>query len=83
MPYIKTFDRTQMMFCSWDSFVDEQSIARIIDAFVNSLDLQEFAVKEAATEADQHMIRKDCISFISMGIEKVSVLQESLQKVVR
>ena len=50
MPYIKTFDRTQMMFCSWDSFVDEQSIARIIDAFVNSLDLQEFAVKEAATE---------------------------------
>ena len=50
MPYIKTFDRTQMMFCSWDAFVDEQSIARIIDAFVNSLDLQEFAVKEAATE---------------------------------
>ena len=50
MPYIKTFDRTQMMFCSWDAFVDEQSIARIIDAFVNSLNLQDFDVKEAATE---------------------------------
>ena len=50
MPYIKTFDRNQMMFCSWDAFVDEQSIARIIDAFVNSLNLQDFDVKEAATE---------------------------------
>ena len=50
MPYIKTFDRNQMMFCSWDAFVEEQSIARIIDAFVNSLNLQDFDVKEAATE---------------------------------
>ena len=50
MPYIKTFDRNQMMFCSWDSFVDEQSIARIIDAFVNSLNLVDFGVKEAAVE---------------------------------
>ena len=40
MPYIKTFDRNQMMFCSWDSFVDEQSIARLIDAFVNSLNVK-------------------------------------------
>lgn len=50
MPYIKTFDRDQMMFCSWDSFVDEQSIARIIDAFINSLDLKQFGVKEATVE---------------------------------
>ena len=50
MPYIKTFDRNQMMFCSWDSFVDEQSIARIIDAFVNSLNLSDFGVKEASIE---------------------------------
>lgn len=50
MPYIKTFDRNQMMFCSWDSFVDEQSIARIIDAFVNSLNLADFGVKDAAKE---------------------------------
>lgn len=50
MPYIKTFDRDQMMLCSWNSFVDEQSIARIIDAFINSLNLTEFGVKEAAVE---------------------------------
>ena len=50
MPYVKTRDRNQMMFCSMDSFVDPESTARLIDAFVNSLDLQEFAVKEAATE---------------------------------
>ena len=50
MPYIKTFDRNQMMFCSWDAFVDERSIARIIDAFVNSLNLQDFNVKEVAAE---------------------------------
>lgn len=50
MPYIKTFDRTQLMFCSWDSFVDPQSIARIIDAFVDSLDMSEYGVKEMAPE---------------------------------
>lgn len=39
-----------MMFCSWDAFVDEQSIARIIEAFINSLDLQELDVKETSAE---------------------------------
>ena len=50
MPYVPTFDRTQMMMCSWDSFVDPESIARLIDAFVNSLDLIKYGVKEAAAE---------------------------------
>lgn len=50
MPYIKTFDRNQMMLCSWDSFVDKHSIARIIDAFVNSLNLSDYGVKEMAIE---------------------------------
>ena len=50
MPYIKTFDRDQMMFCSWDSFVDPESTARIIDAFVNSLDLEKYGVKAVAVE---------------------------------
>ncbi len=50
MPYVSTFDRTQMMMCSWDSFVDPKSIARLIDAFVNSLDLTKYGVKEAAVE---------------------------------
>ena len=50
MPYISTFDRTQIMMCSWDSFVNPESIARIIDAFVNSLELKKYGIKEAATE---------------------------------
>jgi transposase len=50
MPYISTFDRQQLMVCSWDSMVDPESIARLIDAFVNSLDLKEIGVKEASKE---------------------------------
>lgn len=50
MPYIETIDRTQMMICSLDSFVDEKSIARLIDAFVESLDLQEYGIKEPSFE---------------------------------
>lgn len=50
MPYIPTFNRTQIMMCSWDSFVNPESIARIIDAFVNSLELKKYGIKEAATE---------------------------------
>lgn len=50
MPYVPAFDRTQMMMCSWDSFVDPESVARLIDAFVNSLDLTKYNVKEAASE---------------------------------
>lgn len=50
MPYVSTFNRNQMMMCSWNSFVDPESIARLIDAFVNSLDLTKYEVKEAAKE---------------------------------
>jgi transposase len=48
MPYIPVFDRNQMMFCSWDSFVEPDSIARLIDAFVESLDLSGFGIKECS-----------------------------------
>ena len=50
MPYIKTFDRDQVMLCSWDSFVEADSDARLIDAFVNSLDLSAYGVKEVSYE---------------------------------
>ncbi len=50
MPYIQGFDRQQMMMCTWDSFVEPDSIARLIDAFVDSLDLTQYAVKEEADE---------------------------------
>lgn len=50
MPYVKTFDRDQFMMCSWDSLVDPESIARLIDAFVESLDLSKYEIKEASSE---------------------------------
>ena len=50
MPYVPTFDRNQMMMCSWDSFVDAESIARLIDVFVDSLDLSKYGIKEASEE---------------------------------
>ena len=50
MPYISGFDRDQLMCCSWDLFVDKESIARIIDAFVNSLDISRYGVKPVSVE---------------------------------
>ena len=83
MPYIKTFDRTQMMFCSWDSFVDEHSIARIIDAFVNSLNLQDYGVKEVAVEGrpsyDPKGLYKLYIYGSRKGIRSSRKLQESCE----
>lgn len=81
MPYIKTFDRDQMMFCSWDSFVDEHSIARIIDAFVNSLNLVDYGVKEVAVEGrpsyDPKGLYKLFIYGNRKGIRSSRKLQES------
>lgn len=50
MPYISGFDRDQLMCCSWDEFVDKESIARIIDAFVNSLDISRYGVKPVSVD---------------------------------
>jgi len=38
------------MFCSWDAFVEKESIARLIDAFVNSLDVSRYGVKPVSVE---------------------------------
>lgn len=50
MHYVKAFDRNQMMMTTWDSMVEPDSTARLIDAFVNSLDLSDYGVKEMAKE---------------------------------
>lgn len=50
MHYVKTFDRNQIMMTSWDDMVDSESTARLIDAFVNSLDLSEYDIKELGSE---------------------------------
>ena len=50
MDYVRGFDRDQMMMTTWDSMVDPDSTARLIDAFVDSLDLSDFGVKEMSRE---------------------------------
>lgn len=39
MPYISGFDRSQSFLFSLDDFIDENNIVRLIDSFVNFLDL--------------------------------------------
>ena len=41
MPYVKSVDRKQLFMTSLDMLVDHDSVARIIDAFVDSLNLKE------------------------------------------
>ena len=50
MHYVETFDRDQFMMTTWDSMVDPESTARLIDAFVDSLVLSDYGVKEMASE---------------------------------
>jgi len=50
MHYVESFDRNQVMMTTWDSMVDSESTARLIDAFVDSLDLSEYGIKEIASE---------------------------------
>lgn len=47
MPYIKSKDRDQMMICSMSSFISEDSIARVIDVFVDSLDMEKLGFQYA------------------------------------
>lgn len=49
MHYVEAFDRNQMMITSWDSMVEPESTARLIDAFVNSLNPADYGIKEMAS----------------------------------
>ena len=83
MPYVSGFDRNQLMCCSWDAFVDEESIARIIDAFVEHLDMKKYGVKAAAVEGRPSYDPKSLYKLIFTEAEKEFVLHESWQKAVR
>lgn len=52
MPYIQTMDRNQMVMCSLDSYVDQESIARVIDIFVEGLNLDELGFEKAEAAAE-------------------------------
>lgn len=81
MPYVTGFDRNQLMCCSWDTLVDEESIARIIDAFVDHLDMQKYGVRSAAAEGrpsyDPRSLYKIYIYGSRKGIRSSRKLAES------
>ena len=81
MPYVSGFDRDQLMCCSWDTFVDKESIARIIDAFVKHLDLEKYGVKPVAVEGrpsyDPKSLYKIYIYGSRKGIRSSRKLAES------
>ena len=50
MHYVEAFDRNQMMMTTWNSMVEPDSTARLIDVFVDSLNLSDYGIKEIAAE---------------------------------
>jgi transposase len=70
MPYIATQDRTQLMMCSFDMMVKEDSFARLVDAFANSLNLSHFGIKEAAVEGRPCYNPKDLLKLYIYGYRK-------------
>ena len=52
MPYIKKkIDRNQVMITSFDSFVESERIARVIDYFVDHIDLIEMGFQRTEANA--------------------------------
>lgn len=71
MRYVKGLDRDQIMMCSLDSFVDPESDARLIDAFVNSLDLEALKItkSKAASEGRPAYDPRSMIKLYIYGAE--------------
>ena len=67
MPNVAQFDRNQMMFCSFDSWVEADSTARLIDAFVNNLDITSMGVKETAYTGRPSYDRKSLLKLYIFG----------------
>lgn len=83
MHYVQAFDRDQFMMTTWDSMVDPESTARLIDAFVDSLDLSDYGVKELASEGRPPYDPKGFLNCMSMEAITESSLYESLLKAAR
>lgn len=52
MRYVKGIDRNQIMLCTLDSFVDDESDARLIDAFVENLDLEALNITKSKAASE-------------------------------
>lgn len=69
MHYVYGFDRNQILMTDWDSLVDEKSVARLIDAFVESLKLNEYGIKELGVEGRPPYNPKDLLKLYIYGSE--------------
>ena len=69
MPYQKSLDRNQMMFYSLDSMVSPDCFARIIDIFIDSLDLKSmgFAKSTPAKEGRPSYSANDLLKLYLYG----------------
>ena len=70
MHYIQTFDRDLVMMTTWDSVVDSESTARLIDAFINSLTLSNYDIKGIAPEGRPPYAPKSLLKLYIYGNEK-------------
>lgn len=81
MHYIESFDRNQLMMTTWDSMVAPESTARLIDAFVDSLDMSEYGVRELPLEGrppyDPRSLYKLYIYGSDNGIKSSRKLEKS------
>jgi len=50
MDFIQGFDRNQLQMLSYDSFVKQDSWARIVDLFVDILPLEDLGFRETTSE---------------------------------
>lgn len=83
MHYVTAFDRNQMMMTTWDSMVEPESTARLIDAFVNSLDLSDYGIKEMATEGRPPYDPKSLLKLYIYGSDNGIKSSRKLEKSCR
>ncbi len=70
MPYLEGFDRNQMMFCSWGDMVAPDSEARLVDAFVGSLDPAGMGFGEAKAEGRPGYSPSDLLKLYIWGYRR-------------
>lgn len=68
------------MMTIWESMVVSESTARLIAAFVDSLGLSDYGVKEMVSEGRHHTTRRDFLNCMSMEMITEVSLRESLLK---
>ena len=85
MPYQKSLDRNQMMFYSLESLVSPDSHARIIDVFIDSLDLKSmgFAKSTPAVEGRPSYSANDLLKLYLYGYRHTINSSRKLEEACR